>query len=96
MGAIERPIEGYELVDPAEARRRAEELRPACRAWLRRARRLFRDQPPGTKIYFEGESGLCLMALAEDGRSFIRQNGGEDQAAVIESIPVHKSDCGGW
>lgn len=26
MGAIERPIEGYELVDPAEARRRADQL----------------------------------------------------------------------
>jgi hypothetical protein len=85
----------YEVVDSDLARERADLLRPSCTAWLRRAKKLFREMPPGTRIYFEGDQGMCLMALAEDGRTFVRSNNGEDQAAVIATIPV-RGDCGGW
>lgn len=86
--------------DPSEARDRAEIARedPKVMAWMRRARKLFNDQPPGTWIYWQ-EDTMNLMVRSASGETYAndRTHGaGNDQAAVIDNVRVPGSDAGAW
>lgn len=82
-----------------EAEQRAAELRadPKVRAWLRRAKKLFAELPPGTWVYWQ-EDDCCLMAQTPEGGRYMRGKRGEgsDPAGVVGSFQVPGSDAGGW
>jgi hypothetical protein len=92
-----------EVVDHAEARARADQLAadPKVKAWLRRARKLFKDLPEGTWVYWACNN-FNLMALAPDGSKYVnsanmtRGSDGNDRGAVVALINVPGSDCGDW
>jgi len=89
-----------EKEDAKEATERAAVLRadPKVRAWMRRARRLFKDQPPSTWIYWQ-EDTMCLMARGPNEEKYINgynHDGGCDQSAIVDSFMVSGSDAGGW
>lgn len=71
---------------------------PKVRAWMKRARRLFKDQPPETWIYWQ-EATMHLMALGPNGERYINgynHGGGSDQSAIVDRINVPGSDAGAW
>lgn len=88
-----------EKEDAKEATERAAAMRAngAVKAWMRRARKLFRELPPGTWIYWQ-ESDMCLMAEGPDGEKYVNgyNHGGSDQSAIIDSVTVPRSDAGAW
>lgn len=83
--------------DPSEAADRAMSLQadPKVRAWMRRARKLFKDQPAGTWIYWQ-ENQMHLMALGPGGERYSSRRDGSSPAASVDSITVHGSDAGAW
>lgn len=99
-----RRVGAREVYDPEGAKVRAELLADdqKVHTWLRRAKRLFRDLPPGTTIYYQ-EDTMHLMALSQTGDHFVQQDkrnplGGEGSStdAVVGSVRVPGSDCGAW
>ncbi len=91
-----RPSDG-EKIDPAEAEARADELGrdPQVRSWLRRAAKLFADQPKGCWIYMQ-EDHLHLMARAANGDKYVSDDGGSEQRSSIASIMIPGADAGAW
>jgi hypothetical protein len=85
--------------DSSEASARAYDMGndPKVKAWMRRFRRLMKDQPPETWIYWQ-EDTMCLIALSPEGRRYVnpRDTDGSDTAAVIDSQMVKGSDAGAW
>lgn len=87
----------YEKIDPTEAADRAAVLKanPKVRAWMRRARRLFRDLPEGVWIYWQ-EDTCYPMVRGPDGETYKSRVGGVDQAAIVDDVYVPGSDAGAW
>lgn len=86
--------------DPELAKRLAGELRdsPAVQAWIKRLRKLMKDQPfPDQTWLFMQESTLHLMARPASKGIFIGSSGsGADQAASVDSVVITGADGGAW
>ncbi len=72
----------------------AAQSRADVRAWIRKARALFAELPPGTSIFWQ-EQDCNLLIRGPEGETYMDGDGME-RAAVIERIKVHGSASGAW
>lgn len=90
--------EAIEMADDGTAGDRAAEIgaRQEVKAWMRRVRKLMKEQPADTWIYMQ-EDQLHLMARSADGRKYINHRcGGSCQASSIDSVLIPGADAGAW